>query len=451
MLGKSPNQNTPQSNLFRPLLASFINLEDALVVLGQKIKWNTIEANLANLYSPNGAPSKPIRLMAGLLILKQMFNKSDEVIVEEWKQNAYYQYFTGCIYFEWELPCDSSDLVHFRKRIGEKGVLEIMKMSQELHSEKIKASSEIIVDTTVQEKNITFPTDQKLALKIIEKTIKFATQNEIKLKQTFAKELKKLKIDVRFSTHPKRRKKATKARKRIKTIAAILIREVDRKAVDGKFKESKKIYLKVLNQTRTSKDKIYSLHEPQVACIAKGKAHKSYEFGSKVSITMIPGSNVILNVKNFEGNPHDSTTLAGVIKELDNEIKSNIKYAIVDRGYRGNTKIENINIVIPNTKADENKSEEFKKNKSRQCKSRAAIEPIISHLKFDCRMARNFLKGMIGDKINAILAGAAFNFRIALKEIKDKICVLIFELINLPIIKKFNLLFLGTYEKELTF
>ena len=167
MLGKSPNQSAPQTNIFKPLLSSFIDLKSPLVVLCQKINWTSLEADLAKFYASKGAPSKPIRLMAGLLILKQMFNKSDEVIVEEWKQNPYYQYFTGGIYFEWDLPCDPSDLVHFRKRIGEEGVLKIFTLSLELHKDKIEQAEEVITDTTVQEKNITFPTDTKLRLKSI--------------------------------------------------------------------------------------------------------------------------------------------------------------------------------------------------------------------------------------------------------------------------------------------
>jgi transposase, IS5 family len=421
MLGKSPNQASPQTDIFKPLLISFVDLKSPLIVLSQKIGWDSLENDFAKFYALKGAPSKPVRLMAGLLILKQMFNKSDEVIVEEWKQNPYYQYFTGNVYFQWELPCDPSDLVHFRKRIGEEGVLNIFVQSMELHKDKIQKAEEVITDTTVQEKNITYPTDNKLRLKSIEKLKKIALSQGITLKQTFVKELKNLKVALRFGHHPKRRKEASKAQRRIKTIAGILLREVKRKLQEA----NKEMYSnildcieRVLGQTRKSKNKIYSLHEPDVACIAKGKSHKPYEFGSKISFSTLPGSNVVVDVSHFLGNPHDSKTLEAITPKLKTLMPNTLKCNIVDRGYRGKKEIEGIEIVIPNPKGDSTKSIEYQNNKRRQCKSRAAIEPIIGHIKSDHRMLRNFLKGVEGDKINAILAGAAFNFKKALNEIK---------------------------------
>jgi IS5 family transposase len=418
MLRKQAPQSAPQTNLFRPLLLEFINPKNELIVLGQQINWGRIEEQLAGYYTNFGAPAKPIRLMAGLLILKQMFNKSDEVIVEEWKQNPYYQFFTGSSHFEWDFPCDPTDLVYFRKRIGEEGVKVIFATSIELHQKKVDEAKEVIVDTTVQEKNITFPTDTKLTVKIINKTLEYAQKKGIKLKQTFSKELKALKIQLRFSHHPRRKKQASKAFRRIKTIAGRLVREVSRKQENKEFEQLKELFLKVLAQTRHSKDKTYSIHEPDVSCIAKGKSHKPYEFGSKTSIAIIPGTNVVVNVSCFKGNPHDSKTLEPVLTQISEEINKQFDWAITDRGYRGKSQIDSTVIVTPGPEKDRNRSAAYRENKSRQCKSRAAIEPVISHLKHDHRMLRNYLKGFIGDKINAILAGAAFNFKIKLREIR---------------------------------
>lgn len=422
MLGKSPDQSTPQSDVSSPLLSSFIDMKAPLVVLGQQLGWTSLEADFSKYYAKMGAPSKPVRLMAGLLILKQMFNKSDEVIVEEWKQNPYYQYFTGEICFCWHFPCDASDLVHFRKRIGEEGVKKIFAMSLALHQSKLAKAQEVITDTTVEEKNISFPTDTKLALKSIQQLVKLAKGLKLPLKQTFEKELKELKVEIRFSHHPKRRKQASKARKRIKTIAGILLREVQRKMSES-AKELHKDLLEligsVLSQTKHSKNKVYSLHAPEVVCFSKGKSHKPYEFGAKISFSTLPGSNVVVDVSHFEGNLHDSKTLETVVPKLKQLLPKAFKYNIVDRGYRGKSSIENIEIVLPSPKADATKSAQHQALKSRQCKSRAAIEPIIGHIKSDHRMQRNFLKGAIGDKINAILAGAAFNFKKSLNEIKN--------------------------------
>jgi transposase, IS5 family len=285
MLGKSVEQKQAQTDIFRPLLASFINLEHSLIKLGERIDWKGLEKSFSEFYSKTGTPSKPVRLMAGLLMLKQMFNLSDEVVVEQWKQNAYYQYFTGEIYFQWDLPCDASDLVHFRKRIGEDGALKILKLSIDLHADKVKKATEVLVDTTVEEKNITFPTDTKLAVKIIKKCHKIADKQGVTLRQNYKRILKRQLIKCRFAHHAKRMKEGRKAMKKIKVIAGRLVRDIDRKLEktgNKTFVNDKELFEKVLNQKRTDKSKIYSLHEPQTACIAKGKSHKPYEFGAKI-------------------------------------------------------------------------------------------------------------------------------------------------------------------------
>ena len=263
-----------KSDIFRPLLASFINIEHNLIKLGGQLDWKGLEKSFSEFYSKTGTPSKPVRLMAGLLMLKKMFNLSDEVVVENWKQNAYYQFFTGEIYFQWDLPCNASDLVHFRKRIGEDGALKILKMSIDLHQEKVKKATEVLVDTSVEEKNITFPTDTKLAVKIIKKCFKYAEKEEITLRQNYKRVLKKELIKYRFAHHPKRIKEGRKAMKKIRVIAGRLVRDIDRKTEKAGIKtfvKDKDLFLKVLKQKKTDKDKIYSLHEPQTACIAKGK------------------------------------------------------------------------------------------------------------------------------------------------------------------------------------
>lgn len=418
MKGKSPNQN--QKNLFRPILKEIINPNDPLVILCHKIDWATIEKEFAQLYSNTGTPAKPIRLMVGLLILKQMFNHGDETLMPVWVQNPYYQYFCGESEFQWDFPCDPSDLVHFRKRIGAEGMEQIFTQSVKIHKIKEKDCEDVIVDTTVQEKNITFPTDTRLQSKIIERCNKIAKQEGIELRQSYTRTLKRLRIQLRFSHHPKRRKQAKKAQKKIKIIAGRQLRDLTRKLspdVYEKHRELLEIFAKILKQTKTSKNKIYSIHEPETACIAKGKLHKQYEFGSKVSFAMIPHKNIIVGVVNFKGNPNDTTTLEPTLEACKSQTGLSFKNAIVDRGYKGHTKIGETKVILPGKIKPASHWEKQKIRK--KCRSRAAIEPIIGHIKVDCRMFRNYLKGNVGDQMNAILAASAMNFRQYLKKIKD--------------------------------
>jgi len=244
--------------------------------------------------------------------------------------------------------------------------------------------------------------------------------------------IKQLLIDQRFAHHPKKRKKANKSKKKMKTIAGRITRDIERKlpqTILPKYQDEIDLFKKVIIQERSDKNKIYSLHEPFVACLAKGKAHKKFEFGSKVSFAMLPGSNLIVGVKNYNGNPHDSTTLEDTldhVKKITGKIFSN---AIVDRGYRGKKAIGKTKIVLPNS--PRGKTPYQKRKMRKKCRSRAAIEPVIGHIKTDCRMARNYLKGTIGDDMNALLAATGFNLRLLLKEIERNIILAILKIINI--------------------
>jgi transposase, IS5 family len=411
MLGKIFTEDVPPGD--RPLLCTFINPKHELCLLSTRIDWKAFEDNFASLYSKTGTPSKPIRLMVGLLILKQLHNLSDERTVAAWMQNPYYQHFTGLTRFSWQMPCDPSDLVHFRNRIGPEGAKKVFEFSVSLFSEEIKKAEIVNVDTTVQEKNITFPTDTKLAIKIIKKSRKIAKEEAIKLRQSYTKTVKKNLICVRFAHHPKRKKEGVRAMKNIKNIAGRLVRELERKlSTEQLVKHTDKIELfkKVLAQKRADKNKIYSLHELDVACIAKGKSHKPYEFGSKIGLATLPKVNIIVGVAHFLGNPHDSQTLEKTLESAESSTGKQFPKAAVDRGYRGKTKVGETEIVIPGSPKDSNLTKSEKGINRKLCRGRAAIEPIIGHLKTDFRMAKNYLKGKIGDAFNALMAAAAYNF-----------------------------------------
>jgi len=426
MIGKSPNQS--QRNLFSPVLKEFINPKHPLVELAEKVPWKELEVDFEKFYSHTGAPSMPIRLMVGLLILKRIYNLGDETVVPQWVQNPYFQYFCGESEFQWAFPCDPSDLVHFRKRIGKEGVERIFRLSIEMQQDEI-SNTDVMVDTTVQEKDITFPTDSKLHGKIIEKVQQIAKKENISLRQSYTRTTKKLRLKLRFAHHPKRKKEARAAMRKLKTIAGRLTRDIERKLPENRltlYVKEIEVFKQVLAQQKNSKDKIYSLHEPETACIAKGKAHKKYEFGSKTALAAIPGKNIIVGVVTFKGNPHDSKTLEPTLEHVKQATGKTFKRALVDRGYRGKKKVGETEVIIPGSS---NGKTEYEKRKLRKkCRSRAAIEPIIGHVKHDCRMARNYLKGFKGDEINAILAATGFNFRRMLRKIEAELLFVFFQI-----------------------
>jgi IS5 family transposase len=195
MKGTAPDPS--QLHLLRQRLEDLINPKHPLCKLAKKIPWQEIEQHFSGLYGTTGRPAKSIRLMVSLLIVKQLYNLSDESVVEQWVENPYFQFFGGETVFQWEFPCHPTDLVYFRKRIGEEGVKKIFQVSIELHGTKAK-EKEVLVDTTVQEKNITFPTDTKLYKRMIDHCVSIATKERITLRQSYRRTTKKLLLAQRF-------------------------------------------------------------------------------------------------------------------------------------------------------------------------------------------------------------------------------------------------------------
>ena len=410
LLPHSPKNTQP--NLFHNQLRDMLDSRDPLVALADTINWEQFDDSFEKYYSDIGRPAKPIRLMVGLLILKQLENLSDENAVLQWKRNPYYQYFCGMTEYQPALPCDPTDLVYFRKRIGTEGVEKIFAMSVALHG-KDAQEKQVIIDTTVQEKNVTYPTDGKLAIKMIHHLYRIARAEGIQLRRTYLKEIKGHRISLRFFRHPKKIKKARAAMKRLKTITRVLIRDISRKIDEKeleKYQETFDLFLKVSDQKQKDSNKIYSLHEQHIYVIAKGKDHKKYEYGTKASLVTTMKSNVIIGVSAHEKNEHDSKTLEAALASANKHRTKPITEAICDRGYRGKKEVDGTAICIPDTpkKRDTKYQKEQKRKKFRR---RAAIEPIIGHVKSDHRMQRNYLKGFVGDEINLLLAASAFNLK----------------------------------------
>jgi IS5 family transposase len=419
MIGKI--DKTPQLEMFRIPIKQFIKENHELVLLSRKINWDELEDDLEKFYcNDNGRPGIPIRKIAGIILLRRIFDESDESILERWVENPYWQYFCGEVYFQHEPPFDRTELIKFRRRIGEKGSELILKMTVHLFSKKEIQDKEVLIDTTVQEKNITYPTDVKLQKRIIEKCRKIARKEGVELRQTYTRALKQLMIDQRFHNHPKRKKKALAAARRIKVIAGRVLRDLERKLntpIKADYEELFDIFNKILTQEKNSPNKIYSIHQPHVKCIAKGKEAKKYEFGNKSSIVKTKNSGIIVGAMAFTENIYDGDTLEPQLGQTTRITGRKPKTGIVDRGYRGRKNVNGTRIVIPNKLSAS--ANNYQKQKIRsQFRARAGIEPIIGHLKQDHRMSRNYLLDEVGDMVNTLLAAAGFNLRKMLQRLK---------------------------------
>jgi IS5 family transposase len=426
MLKKLPTQ--PQLEMFKTVLDSFIYPQHELCLLAKKIDWASMEKEFAPLYAEVGRPSIPIRTIVGLLLLKQIYDLGDETVMDRYIDSPYFQHFCGEIYFQYKYPFDPSDFVHFRKRIGEKGMELIFKQSIDLFGkEKIrKEVKEVRVDTTVQEKNITFPTDRKLIEKVIDHCKRIAREENIKLKRTYGREIKKLKHQLRFARKPKNMKKLKKAQTRLHRIAFKIYYDLVKQLnpIPIEYMKEFDVLYRVLTQKRDDKNKVYSVHEPEVLCISKGKEHKQYEFGNKSSFAYTRGSGIIVGAMAVVGNAYDGHTLKPQLEQVKELTGGKIKKAIVDRGYKVKGGIAGIDIVMP--KILKRESYYLKKKREERCRSRAGIEGLISHLKHDHRMLRNYLSGTAGDQINTLLAATAYNMKKWMRLEKQKILDLIF-------------------------
>jgi len=351
-----------------------------------------------------------------------MFNESDESVVDRWKENPYWQHLCGEVNFQHNCPFDPTELIKFRHRLGEIGMERILKISIDLFEKKEVQEKQVLVDSTVQEKNITYPTDPKLQKKIIEKYRAIAKEEGVVLRQSYKRTLKQLMIDQRFREHPRRKKKANAAARKIKVIAGRVVRDLERKLNTeqlGRYEQDLKLFHRVLKQTQKDSNKIYSLHEPEVRCIAKGKEAKKYEFGNKVSIAKTMKSGIIVGALSFSDNPYDANTLDPQLQQVERLTGKLPKTAITDRGYRGKRKVLGVEIRIPGKLLA--KATNYEKQKARKYfRARAGIEPVIGHIKHDHRMIRNYLSGTQGDAINTLLAATGFNMMKMLRRIKAK-------------------------------
>jgi len=410
MVGKLSDQK--QQDLFQPHLLDFINTKHELVLLADNINWNKLESELSVFYSKIGQSSVPIRTIAGCLILKQLYNYGDESLAKAWIMNPYMQYFCGESHFQHRFPFNPSDFVHFRHRIGEAGVNIIFRHSVELHGKSAEEPM-VLSDTTVQGNNVTFPTDAKLYKKIIDNCVKIAETHGLTIRQSYKRVSKQLLRATYNSEHPKRRKQAVKARKKLRTIAGRMLREMDRILPSFYrmiYDYDLTLYEKVLKQEKHDKKKIYSLHKPYTDCIAKGKSHKQYEFGNKVGFLITSKSLVITAVRTFLNNPHDGKTIEPLIEQLEINELPKPKELVYDRAAKGINDVRGVKVCSP-SKPLKTDTAYQKQKKRKKFRRRAAIEPVNAHLKTDFRMAENYLLGDKYIQLNALMSAAAWNFK----------------------------------------
>ena len=423
MLGKLPDKN--QREFFRTRLEDLINPNHELALLSKEIDWNYFEQAFKAYYSDKGAPSVPIRRMVGCLLLKHLYNLGDDRLPEYWVRDVYFQYFCGEVFFEHKFPFDPSDFCHFRKRVGEEGMGKIFAYSVRLHGEDVpKQAKFALSDTTVQENNTTFPTDAKLCKKVIDKCNKIAEKEGIKQRQKYTRESKQLLRDTYNGKHPSRAKQAKKSKKRLKTIVNKMLRELDRKMTEEQkesYKNDLELYKRTVNQRRSDADKIYSLHKPFTKCIAKGKAHKQYEFGNKVGLLTggKKGRKIIIAIQAFLSNPFDGHTIEPLFNQMETNGIQLPKELVYDRGGKGKSEIKGVKIIIPSP-SKKTDTPYRKQTKRKKCRARAAIEPIIGHLKTDFRMQQNYLWGEKGPQINALMAATAWNLKKLMENLKEK-------------------------------
>jgi IS5 family transposase len=378
--------------------------------------WSVFEKEFRPLYCTEGRPALPIRRLVGLLMLKSLRNLSDEEVVVFWSENPYAQDFCGEREMQWGQPCDASELTHFRKRIGTAGAEKILAATIKLHGERAK-EKEVVVDTTVQEKNITFPTDTKLAAKIVRGGVKMAGRHGVKLRQSFERTVPKLLAAQRGRRTKGGAARARKAARRLKTIAGRVVRQLDAavpmESRDRRWVETAK---KILSQKRSDSRKIYSLHEPEVYCMSKGKEHKKYEFGAKASVVVGKNGGVILGAYSLPENDYDGHALEPTLEQVERVAGYRPAVAIGDKGFRGQSHCGQTEVVTPG-RGKKNASAYEKRKARKRFRRRAAIEPRIGHLKSDFRLDRNFLKGQVGDAINLLLAAAASNLSLWMRQV----------------------------------
>jgi IS5 family transposase len=405
-----------------------LNQEHPLIVLRDALNWDQLITDISQYYDRYlGRPSIDLKVLCGLLMLQHMYKLSDQEVVNSWAENIYFQAFTGSKFFKIDPPCDSSTLCNFRKRLGTEGVEYIFKQTVLIHDANVLEDTGII-DSTVQKKYTAYPVDSKLIFNVIYTCIDYFEHFGLEFNHDYLDELRLLRKNINFSKGKYTKELKIEYINRLREIANEFLNILENKlppevSKSPEFQQIWANYRKATNQTLGDKDKIYSIFEPEVACIAKGKAHNKYEFGNKVSIIIGLEQKVILSVTSFTGSPYDGDTISESLDMSKRVLNGYSPSTLIgDLGYRGRDNIDNTTIITPQT--FKNTTDSSNKEEIRSLMDeRSSIEPIIGHLKSDHHLDRNFLHGVVGDSINAILSAAAFNLKKFVRLTNEKLTV----------------------------
>ncbi|WP_235993567.1 IS5 family transposase [Paraburkholderia solitsugae] len=441
-------------DFFRSRLDAMIDLRHPLAVLANRMPWASIEATLTPMFerrvregrvtaevdlfgvtpklagsgvSAAGRPRLSIRLMVGLLYLKHAYNESDDSVCERWAESVYFQYFCGEEYFQPRLPCDPTNLVRFRQALGEAGVEELLATTiaaaMEMKAVTPAELERVIVDTTVQEKAVAYPTDSRLLEVARARLVQLAQRAGLALKQTYEREGKRLRRRAGGYAHAKQFRRLRRVLKRQRTVLGRLLRDIERKlsGAPDERQTQLRVWLerawRICRQRPKDKNKLYALHAPEVECIGKGKARQPYEFGVKVSLAITEKQGLIVGARAFPGNPYDGHTLAEQLEQSSILLQDlpgtpQPKTVLVDLGFRGvDAEVSSVQLI------HRGKYKTLTRTQRHWLKRRQAIEPIIGHVKHDHGMRRCWLKGQTGDALHAVLCAAGYNLRWLLRAI----------------------------------
>jgi IS5 family transposase len=419
------HEATGSGDLFRARLDQIINMKHELVRLAGQIDWEWIDGEIAPLYSDTGRPGIATRFVIGLLLLKHIYGLSDEGVCERWVHDPYFQYFTGEEFFQHAFPHERSDLSHWRQRLGDKLELLLAESLRVAHASgalRTKDLARVTVDTTVQPKNITFPTDAKLLHAAIRGLNRLAKKHGVRVRQSYGRIAKRAAMMAGRYAHAKQFKRHHRQLRLLRTRLGRLIRDIRRKiagqaALEDVFAIPLSRAIQIgAQQQRQRGWKLYSFHAPEVECIGKGKASAPYEFGVKVSIVTTnaraPGGQFVLHTQALPGNPYDGHTLRPVIEGTQRLTGREIERAYADKGYRGHDAPNPRRVFLSGQKRGV-----FGTIK-RELRRRSAIEAVIGHMKAEGHLGRCYLKGRLGDAANAILSAVGYNLRLVLAWLK---------------------------------